>query len=114
MREVNALCSATKLIKVSSCYAGLFDCGSAVNQAGQWDAAWQYVRSHDDGPFAIYRLNQYWIDYQNSRNLAAWITLFHGIFKLEVHVLPDQPEREFTSRESEAFLGGEDREHLLE
>ncbi len=50
------------------------------------------------------------------RALALCIMMLLGVTaaKVEAQILPEQPWREFAPKASRAFLGGEDRERLLE
>ena len=114
MIDLETSISATKLIESEGCYFGIFDFVSPVNRAGMWDALFQAAK-HKAGRQewgALFFLNQSWIDFAGEGALLSWITLFDGVFKVEVRILAEEPKIEFGEEEKEHFLG-EGREHLL-
>jgi hypothetical protein len=60
----------------------------------------------------LLHLNQSWIDLAVGGALLSWITVFDGVFKIEVRILAEEPKIEFGQEEKEQFLG-EGKENLL-
>ena len=106
--------SATKLIESEECYFGIFDFVSPANRPGMWDAKFQAAKRkagrQECG--ALFFLNQSWIDFAEEGALLSWITLFDGVFKIEVRILAEEPKVEFGEEEKEHFLG-EGKDNLL-
>jgi hypothetical protein len=105
---------ATALVVGDCCYFGIFDSNSLVNCGGKWDEAFQSAKrlAGREGWSALFHLNQSWIDLAGEGALLSWITLFDGVFKVEVRLLPDQPVVEFGEEERRQFLG-EGKKNLL-
>jgi hypothetical protein len=81
---------------------------------GKWDDEFQSAKriAGRQEWTALFHLNQGWIDLALEGALLSWITLFDGVFKVEVRILAEQPKVEFTEEERKQFLGeGKNRLH---
>ena len=108
------LVHATEFVEGEGCYFGIFDSASPANCSGKWDDEFQSAqrRAGRQGWSALFQLNQGWIDLAVEGALLSWITLFDGVFKVEVRILAEQPKVEFVEEEREQFLG-EGKKNLL-
>ena len=99
--------SATKLIESEGCYFGLFDLASPPNRPGKWHDEFQTAKRMAGRQewSVLFHLNQRWIDLAERGALLSWITLFDGVFKVEVRILREEPRVEFSKEEKEHFLG---------
>lgn len=104
---------ATKLVEGEGCYYGIFDLASAANRPGKWDDEYQAAKQMAGGQewSALFHLNQSWIDLAGDGELLSWITLFDGVFKVEIRILGEQPKIDF-GEEAGHFLG-EGNDNLL-
>lgn len=107
MSSCETVVHATKLVVGEGCYFGIFDSASPANCKGKWDDEFQSAkrRARRQGCSALFQLNQGWIDLAVEGALLSWITLFDGVFKVEVRILAEQPKVEFGEEEREQFLG---------
>ena len=107
MIDLETSVSATKLIESEACYFGIFDFVSPANRPGTWDAEFQAAkrRAGRQEWEALFFLNQSWIDLAGEGALLSWITLFDGVFKIEVRILAEVPKVEFGEEEKDHFLG---------
>lgn len=99
---------ATKLIYDDALYLGIFDYASPVNRPDKWDELfsdakrkagwWKQWQS-------LFYFNDSWIELAQKGHLLSWITLFHGVFKVELRLLAETPQIEFEENETNHFLG---------
>ena len=81
--------AADVLVVTRSCYVGVFDLASPVNQPGFWKREFgkisrlrpRYWFSPTRRALRIFDFNQLLIDRMNSRQLACWTLLFDGTFR---------------------------------
>ena len=97
----------TELIEDNALYLGIFDCASAINQLGKWDEIFKDAerkagRKHWQ---TLIYLNANWGELAQQGQVLSWITLFDGVFKVELRLLPEIPQIEFKENETEHFLG---------
>src|SRR5215211_1523684 len=106
--------SATKLIESEECYFGIFDFDSPANRPGTWGAEFQAAKRKAGRREweALFFLNQSWVDFAEEGALLSWITLFDGVFKVEVRILAEEPKVAFGKEEKGHFLG-EGKDKLL-
>jgi len=106
--------SLTELVEGESCYYGIFDLASAANQPGKWEDEFQAAKEKAGSEewSALFHLNQSWIDLAGQGELLSWITLFDGVFKVEIRILGEQAKFEFGEEAARHFLG-ERKENLL-
>ncbi len=114
MSSCETLVQATELIVSEGCYFGIFDSASPVNCPGKWCDEFQAAKrmAGEQEWSALFHLNQSWIDLAGEGALLSWITLFDGVFKVEVRILAEKPKIEFSEEDREQFLG-EAKENLL-
>lgn len=112
--SVETLLQATKLIESEGCYFGIFDSASPANVSGKWVETYQAAKQLAAGEewSALLHFNQSWIDLAKQRFLLSWITVFDGVFKVDVRLLAEKPNTEFGAAEHSDFLG-EEEENLL-
>ena len=108
MSSYNATVCATKLIHDSSFYLGIFDYASAANCAGMWDRVFSAAqrKAEPETWQTLFHLNDEWIDLAAQGQLLSWITLFEGVFKVELRLLAELPQVQFQEAETQRFLGG--------
>jgi hypothetical protein len=114
MSSCETLVHATELVEGEGCYFGIFDSASPANCIGKWDDEFQSAKriAGRQGWSALFHLNQGWINLAVEGALLSWITLFDGVFKVEVRILAEQPKVEFGEEERQQFLG-EGKKNLL-
>lgn len=114
LNSCETLVHATGLVTGEGCYFGIFDSASPANCPGKWDDEFQAAKRMAGRQewSALFHLNQSWIDLAGEGALLSWITLFDGVFKVEVRILAEQPKIEFGEEEKEQFLR-EGKENLL-
>ena len=105
---------SSKLIRDTALYLGIFDYTSSANRPGKWDALFQDARRKAGRQKwqALFHLNGSWIDFAREGHLLSWITLFHGVFKVEIKLLSENPQIEFEESETKRFLGEGKRNRL--
>ena len=98
---------ATKLIKDNSLYLGIFDLSSSVNSVGKFMSLFHEAerKSRKDAWLTLGHFNESWINLAEQGELLSWITLFHGVFKVELRLLTEIPQVEFNKNETNRFLG---------
>lgn len=98
---------ATKLIKDNALYLGIFDIDSPVNRANQWENLFDKAKqgAGRESWQTLFYFNGNWIDFAEKGELLSWITLFHGVFKAELRLLPENPQTVFKENETKKFLG---------
>ena len=114
MSSCETLVHATKLVEGEGCYFGIFDWASPANCPGKWDDEFDAARRAAGSQkwSALFHLNQGWIDLARQGALLSWITLFDGVFKVELKILAEDSEADFGKKEKEQFLG-EGKDNLL-
>lgn len=98
---------STKLIKDDALYLGVFDISSSANTVNQWDKIFDKAKK-DAGKESwqtLFYINDGWINLAEKGELLSWITLFHGVFKVELRLLPENPQIAFRENEKKHFLG---------
>lgn len=107
MFAYDSLFCATKLIKDNSLYLGIFDIASSVNCVGKFMSLFHEAErnSRKDPWLTLGHFNESWIQLAEQGELLSWITLFHGVFKVELRLLAEIPQIEFTENEINRFLG---------
>jgi hypothetical protein len=98
---------ATKLIKDEALYLGVFDVDSPANTAKQWENLSEKAR-RDAGRKswqALFHFNGGWVRLAEKGELLSWITLFDGVFKVELRLLSENPQIAFKESETNFFLG---------
>ena len=114
MSSCETLNLATKFVEGDCCYFGIFDLGSSSNRPEKWDEAFRTAKqmARRQEWKALFHLNQGWIDLAGEGELLSWITLFDGVFKVELRILGEQSKFEFGAEAKGDFLG-ERKENLL-
>ena len=114
MSSCETLVHASGWVEGEGCYFGIFDSASPANCKGKWDDEFQSAKraAGEQGWTALFHLNQGWIDLAVQGALLSWITLFDGVFKVDVRILAEQPKVEFGEEETDCFLG-EGKKNLL-
>jgi hypothetical protein len=109
------------LVVTRSCYVGIFDLASSVNQPGFWKREFgkvsrfrpRYWFSPMRRAMRIFDFNQLLIDRMNSRQLACWTLLFDGTFRARCEIgEPGEAILQSTSRFES--LGGDDFTALVD
>ena len=98
---------ATKLIYDDALYLGIFDFASPVNSLGKWDGLFYDAerKAGSEHWQTLFYLNDSWVELAQQGQLLSWITLFHGVFKVELRLLAETPQIEFEENETKHFLG---------
>ena len=98
---------ATKLIYDDALYLGIFDYASPANRPDKWDELFSDAKRKAgiESWQSLFYLNDSWIELAEQGYLLSWITLFHGVFKVELRLLSEVPQIEFKKNEIKHFLG---------
>lgn len=107
MFEYESTVLATKIIKDDALYLGIFDITSVVNSVNQWEKVWDKAK-RDVGKESwqtLFYANDSWIDFAKKGEVLSWITLFHGVFKVELRLISEYSQLVFKANETKHFLG---------